>query len=146
MTIPPFQAFKSHQLADPLEDPGSVDLTSNVDFAALRDALTSGYTGPEHNVDEVPADTTRRGIFVPPLQSQRSFLLSLGLQLRVEQLVKNASSDDRRQDIITAAQRLVEKNEKIHGMGKTFKVLSFVPEQEQSADKQEVFPFGTELD
>lgn len=146
------KAFKNHKLVDPLEEPGSVDLTSNVDFSALRDALTSGYTGPGQKPERVsdaltaPPTTGEPQIFVPPLLSQRSFLLSLGLQLRVENLVKNAPSDERRQDIITAAQRLVDKNVKIHGMGKIFKVLGFVPSQDGSAGKQEVFPFGSELD
>lgn len=86
-------------------------------------------------------------VFVPPLLSQRSFLLSLGLQLRVEKLVQNAANDERRKDLITAAQRLVDKNVKIHGMGKVFKVLGFVPSRAKDGVKeQEVFPFGSELD
>lgn len=137
---------------DPLEEPGSADLTSNVDFSALRDSLTSGYTGPGQKAESIsealtsPPANSRSDIFVPPLLSQRSFLLSLGLQLRVEKLVQNARDDERRKAIIEAAQRLVDKNVKIHGMGKVFKVLGFVPSQSNSADSQEVFPFGSELD
>jgi NADH dehydrogenase [ubiquinone] 1 alpha subcomplex assembly factor 7 len=146
------QAFKNHKLADPLEEPGSADLTSNVDFSALRDALMSGFTSTEaafaeakaSSMEDSPKQERKDDLYVPPLLSQRSFLLSLGLQLRVEKLVQNASNDERRKDIITAAHRLVDKNEKIHGMGKVFKVLGFVPAQE--SEKQEVFPFGKELD
>jgi len=68
------------------------------------------------------------------------------LQLRVEKLVQNASDDERRKDIIAAAQRLVDKNVKIHGMGKVFKVLGFVPTLKNVSSQQEVFPFGSELD
>lgn len=146
------QAFKDHKLVDPLEEPGSADLTSNVDFSALRDSLTSGYTGPGQRAESIndaitsPPINHKSDIFVPPLLSQRSFLLSLGLQLRVEKLVQNAQDDARRKAIIEAAQRLVDKNVKIHGMGKVFKVLGFVPSKENSRDMQEVFPFGSELD
>ena len=148
-----YQAFKNHKLVDPLDEPGSADLTSNVDFSALRDSLTSGYTGPGHKGEQIsdaisspPPSSDKSDIFVPPLLSQRSFLLSLGLQLRVEKLVQNASDDERRKNIITAAQRLVDKNVKIHGMGKVFKVLGFVPTQKSASPQQEVFPFGSELD
>lgn len=148
-----FRAFKDHKLVDPLQEPGSADLTSNVDFSALRDSLTSGYTGPGHTADHIsdaftspPPATGNADIFVPPLLSQRSFLLSLGLQLRVEKLVQNAPDDQRRKAIIDAAQRLVDKNVKIHGMGKVFKVLGFVPSNKDVSETREVFPFGSELD
>lgn len=127
-------------------------MTSNVDFSALRDAITSRYTGPGHKAEKLsdaltsPPPSERAQVFVPPLLSQRSFLLSLGLQLRVEKLVQNAADDIRRKDIVTAAQRLVDKNVKIHGMGKVFKVMGFVPAQKNGTKEQEVFPFGKELD
>ena len=31
-----FQAFKQHKLHDPLEEPGSADLTADVDFSYLQ--------------------------------------------------------------------------------------------------------------
>ena len=33
------QAFKGHALADPFDRPGQADLTANVDFAYLAEAL-----------------------------------------------------------------------------------------------------------
>jgi hypothetical protein len=68
------------------------------------------------------------------------------LQPRIQALVDAASTDDRKDGIIKAAQRLVEKSEKIHGMGKVFKVLSFVPASGEGKAQGEVFPFGQELD
>ena len=47
--------------------------------------------------------------------------------------------------MIKAAERLVDKNEKAHGMGKVFKVMAFVPKI-AGQDTQEIFPFGLELD
>lgn len=181
------QAFKNHQLADPLAEPGQADLTANVDFAFLREALTTkralplssqlstASSGPlpplaaastplvapsAATPGGLSAGTSPSNIFVPPLLSQRSFLLSLGLQQRVQRLVDAAPSDERKQAIIDGAQRLVDKTAKIHGMGKIFKVLGFVPREQGSAPQpseaglahqspsqsKEVFPFGSELD
>lgn len=172
------QAFKSHRIVDPLEDPGSADLTSNVNFSFLREALSRPKLAKREVAGPPPAeaaDTQESGkvstlqatgekdqpIFVAPLQSQRSFLLSLGLNLRVQKMLDQTSDAKRRENIIQSAQKLVEKNEKIHGMGKTFKVMGFVPSSipaiadsqmstptlEQAADQeQQVFPFGLELD
>lgn len=33
------QAFKNHKIVDPLENPGTADLTSNVDFLHLKSAI-----------------------------------------------------------------------------------------------------------
>ena len=141
------QAFKSHRIADPLVDPGYADLTSNVNFSFIREALTTprpalctSASTPPHTEDSLSYGS----IFVPVLQSQRSFLLSLGLQLRVQKLLEQAKDAERRQEMIRAAERLVDKNEKAHGMGKVFKVMAFVPKIGDGA--QEVFPFGEELD
>lgn len=181
------QAFKNHQLADPLAEPGQADLTANVDFAFLREALTtkralplssqlstasSGPLSPlaAASTPLVPPSTAAPGklsagtvpsnVFVPPLLSQRSFLLSLGLQQRVQRLVDAAPSDARKQAIIDGAHRLVDKTARIHGMGKVFKVLGFVPgglssvsepsgaglAHQSLSQSREVFPFGSELD
>lgn len=164
-----FRAFKNHQIVDPLLEPGSSDLTSNVNFAFLREALTSGSssavaarkleefqasaqtgaTAPLTSdatitVPSSPTSAEPQPAFVPTLLSQRSFLLSLGLQLRIQTLLKNTPDEKRRENMIKAAERLVEKNEKVHGMGKVFKVMGFVPKKADAM--QEVFPFGQELD
>ncbi len=34
------QAFRGHQIVDVFDDPGSADLTANVDFAYLAEALS----------------------------------------------------------------------------------------------------------
>ena len=84
---------------------------------------------------------------VPQLQSQRSFLLSMGIQARVQKLLDTATSEERADTIIKAAERLIDKTEKVSGMGRSFKVMGFVPERKtMDAKEQEVFPFGVELD
>ena len=35
-----FQAFRDHKIVDVFEEPGSADLTANVDFAYLREAIS----------------------------------------------------------------------------------------------------------
>lgn len=51
--------------------------------------------------------------------SQQSFLEGLGLQLRVEALLRNAASDERREQIRSAVRRLTDPN----GMGGEYQVL-----------------------
>ena len=142
------KGFKAHNIVDPLVEPGSADLTSNVNFTFIREALTNPRlsTNVEAASADSPSSTSEStSVFVPALQSQRSFLLSLGLQLRVQKLIDQSKDIRRREEIIKSAERLVDKNEKIHGMGKVFKVLGFVPKTGDGG-QQDVFPFGLELD
>ncbi|CAO1623462.1 unnamed protein product [Parajaminaea phylloscopi] len=97
-----FRAFKSHAIVDPLEKPGTADLTANVDFAYLKNALA----------------TTDARSMGPMFQSH--FLASLGLSQRVEALVRaNAASPEKASGIESAAKRLVDPT----GMGGQYKVL-----------------------
>lgn len=142
------KGFKAHKIVDPLAEPGSADLTSNVNFTFIREALTNPRLRTSVESTAIDSATTTSGstsVFVPALQSQRSFLLSLGLQLRVQKLIDQSKDMKRREEIIKSAERLVDKNEKIHGMGKVFKVLGFVPKA-GTEGQQDVFPFGLELD
>ncbi|XP_065919348.1 protein arginine methyltransferase NDUFAF7, mitochondrial-like isoform X2 [Dysidea avara] len=69
-----FRAFRSHQACDPLVDPGSCDLTADVDFAALKDvAITNGVAvhGPI---------------------TQNAFLHKMGIRERIESLQKSATN------------------------------------------------------
>jgi NADH dehydrogenase [ubiquinone] 1 alpha subcomplex assembly factor 7 len=143
------KGFKAHKIVDPLVEPGSADLTSNVNFTFIREALTNPRLSANVEVsatDRAPSSSESTSVFVPALQSQRSFLLSLGLQLRVQKLIDQSKDHKRREEIIKSAERLVDKNEKIHGMGKVFKVLGFVPKTGKEGGQQDVFPFGLELD
>ncbi|KAK0544955.1 hypothetical protein OC844_007410 [Tilletia horrida] len=121
-----FRAFRHHALADPLANPGKQDLTANVDFAHIRGAIEAG------------------GARTHPLATQQSFLLHLGLQPRLEVLLKSAPTDERRRAIESAAERLVEGGKV--GMGETFKVLGVTAPagagQEGQSESEEVYPFG----
>jgi NADH dehydrogenase [ubiquinone] 1 alpha subcomplex assembly factor 7 len=94
------QALSGHDAANPLAEPGSVDITAHVDFSALaRVARAAGATahGP-----------------VP----QGLFLQSLGLVTRAAMLARAAPHSAGMQ--LSAAQRLVASE----GMGRLFKALA----------------------
>jgi len=122
-----FRAFRHHKLADPLTNPGKQDLTANVDFAHIRGALEAG------------------GATTHPLATQQSFLLHLGLQPRLETLLRSAPSEERKREIEKAAERLVEGGKV--GMGETFKVMGITSkplgsEGAEDPDVDGVYPFG----
>jgi len=96
-----FQAVKAHDFADPLIAPGEHDLTAHVDFADLAEKAHA------------------KGLEARGPLSQRTFLLSLGLAQRCEQLMKNADGMQRKV-IEAGAARLVDPD----GMGSLFKVLA----------------------
>jgi NADH dehydrogenase [ubiquinone] 1 alpha subcomplex assembly factor 7 len=95
-----FRAFKDHALADPFDSPGHADLTANVDFAYLAEALAG--TATTHG----------------PL-SQRSFLLQMGINTRVAALQRAAALPERGVALGKAAARLVDGT----GMGKEYRVM-----------------------
>lgn len=47
-----FRAFKEHEIVDPLKDPGTADLTANVDFLHVKHAIdmTDGTSRPAHTM------------------------------------------------------------------------------------------------
>ncbi|KAI0289315.1 S-adenosyl-L-methionine-dependent methyltransferase [Multifurca ochricompacta] len=97
-----FRAFKKHALVDPFEFPGQADLTANVDFAYLAEALAG--TAKVHG----------------PL-SQRAFLLHMGIGTRVGALQRAASTSSKENGdaLAAAAARLVDAA----GMGGEYKVM-----------------------
>ncbi|BGP00787.1 hypothetical protein RTG_01091 [Rhodotorula toruloides ATCC 204091] len=112
-----WRGFRKHQVVDPLTEPGHTDLTANVDFAYLSEAMSE--------FAETPG----------PL-SQRAFLTALGLEPRLASLLRNASSEERQSEIASAAKRLVDKA----GMGEQYKFLAVVPKGKQQAEG--VYPFN----
>ncbi len=95
------QALKGHERHDPLEAPGSADLTAHVDFPSLIAAA-----------EEVGA-----AAFGPVTQGD--FLRALGIELRAERL-KEASPNDA-EAIDQALSRLLDAE----AMGELFKVAVF---------------------
>ncbi|GAA6029596.1 hypothetical protein JCM8097_000955 [Rhodosporidiobolus ruineniae] len=118
-----WRGFRKHQVVDPLTEPGHTDLTANVDFSYLAEAM--GEFVDTHG----------------PLPQSR-FLTSLGLQPRLASLLRNAKTDERRKEIESAAKRLVDET----GMGGQYRVMGVTPkrkeEQRGGAEVSEgVFPF-----
>ncbi|MDO9429175.1 MAG: SAM-dependent methyltransferase [Methylobacterium sp.] len=109
------QALKNHRSVDPLGEPGDIDLTAHVDFAALtRSAIAAG------------AD-----VLGPATQGE--FLIRLGLEQRATALKRSATLEQARA-IDQAFERLVTSETfvgpggvKSHGMGSLFKALAIVP-------------------
>ncbi|BGP23719.1 DUF185 family protein [Rhodotorula toruloides] len=111
-----WRGFRRHQVVDPLTEPGHTDLTANVDFAYLSEAMSE--------FAETPG----------PL-SQRTFLTALGLEPRLAALLRSATSEERRNEIASAAKRLVDKA----GMGEQYKFLAVVPKGKTQVEG--VYPF-----
>lgn len=100
-----FQAVRKHRFHDVLEAPGSADLTAHVDFSTLA---------------QVAVNT---GAYVPPVLSQREFLLRMGGELRMTQLERNARSELVRDNIRKGFARLIDPQE----MGELFRVMAVMP-------------------
>lgn len=95
------QAMRNHGFTDVIGKPGECDLTSHVDFQELGYALQEG------------------GGVVHPAMTQRAFLLAMGLEPRIEQLVASAAPE--LQDILRRQKaRLADDDQ----MGNLFKVLA----------------------
>ena len=116
---------------DVFDEPGSADLTANVDFTYLREAL-SGLGTYIAAWDDRSVDNAAAAPLGPLPQSQ--FLLALGLQPRLEKLLASAPTDERRLDIQKGAKRLIDTL----GMGRQYQVMGIIG---PTADV-EVYPFS----
>jgi NADH dehydrogenase [ubiquinone] 1 alpha subcomplex assembly factor 7 len=96
------QAVEGHDYAEPLESPGEVDLTAQVDFEALA---------------KLSSDAVRA--FGPA--SQRNFLRELGIEARSEILQRNAKPE-MKDEIGADLTRLIGP---APNMGELFKALAF---------------------
>jgi SAM-dependent MidA family methyltransferase len=97
------QGMRGHDYADPLEDPGEVDLTAHVDFAALARAAARGGARAEGPV------------------GQGTFLRRLGIAERAAALTGRATARQANA-IESALARLTATGPT--GMGELFKVLA----------------------
>lgn len=104
------QAVKNHQYCDIFETPGEADITAHVNFAEISSVAMS------------------KNMTVHGPVSQGEWLKRLGITIRADQLIQNATEKQRR-DIGSALDRLVgvEKNMKDGRgqMGALFKVIAF---------------------
>ncbi len=99
-----FQGVRGHAYADPLSDPGEVDLTAHVDFAALAHAATAS------------------GVQAHGPVMQGEFLARLGIAQRAARL-KVSATPQQAADIDAARTRLTAPDQ----MGDLFKVLAIAP-------------------
>ncbi|WP_417518253.1 class I SAM-dependent methyltransferase [Minwuia sp.] len=102
MTVPgdTLQAMKGHAFHPLLEAPGEADITAHVDFAAVARAADAG------------------GLSVHGPIGQRQFLLRLGIEARLAQLLKNADRETGA-GLTAGFRRLTDPTH----MGHLFKVL-----------------------
>lgn len=100
-----FRSFREHKQHDPLLDPGSADLTADVDFSLIQRIVTRN----------------NRLITFGPV-NQGDFLRQLGIDVRLESLLKNAPEAQKEQ-IQSGYHKIVHANE----MGSLFKVFSMFP-------------------
>lgn len=100
-----FRGFKKHCLHDPLIDPGSADLTADVDFKFLRDSVT-----------------TNALTFGPV--TQKDFLTQLGIECRLEVLLQNPNvTPEAKEHLKSSVNKLIHPSE----MGERFKFFAVFP-------------------
>jgi len=97
-----FQSVKRHEYTNPLQDPGTSDLTAHVDFERLR------FLADDKNCETAPIETQGR------------FLERLGIEARALILSRNADEKQKSQ-IASDMKRLVSTEE----MGTLFKAMTF---------------------
>ncbi|EJU04917.1 DUF185-domain-containing protein [Dacryopinax primogenitus] len=101
------RAFRNHKHVDLFEIPGECDLTANVDFAAIREAVE----GKAH---------------VHGPLTQRDFLMCMGLTQRLDALLKTTQTNEEKLTLARAAQRLVNST----GMGGEYKFMAVTTGEE----------------
>jgi NADH dehydrogenase [ubiquinone] 1 alpha subcomplex assembly factor 7 len=113
-TIPvnSLRGIRQHAKTSPFSFPGQVDVSADVDFTGLAEAAIEASEGVEVH---------------GPIE-QGDFLMSMGIVERADQLLKNVQDDEKRKILETGWRRLVDKG--VGGMGKIYKVLAIVPENE----------------
>lgn len=107
------RAFSRHKQVDVLRRPGEVDVTADVDFAALRHAVNARAEG----------DSPRA--FGPVTQGK--FLISMGAVERVSDLIENEeTTDEQAEDLYNALERLVVPEQ----MGERYKVMAIAKKKD----------------
>ena len=98
----------SHAAVHPLHNPGEVDLSADVDFGMLRQV----------------AHEASPGLCCPALMWQRDFLAAMGLEPRVNAILRKLTDKASRRRIADSAARLVASP----GMGSAYKVFAIAHE------------------
>ncbi|XP_015785995.1 protein arginine methyltransferase NDUFAF7, mitochondrial-like [Tetranychus urticae] len=96
-----FRAFRNHSQWDPLKEPGSADLTADVDFGYLK----------RHVGD--------KSLTYGPID-QQTFLKNLGIAVRLAMLLQAANAEQKK-DLISGAKMILDD------MGSRFKFMAMFP-------------------
>nr|SVE84883.1 EOG090X06OK [Daphnia pulex] len=107
-----FRGFKNHKLHDPLVEPGTADLTADVDFSALKWAATH-----PKSVEDWKANLTFGTV------DQKDFLTRMGINMRLEKLLASCRNEKLANDLKSAHRMLTDPIE----MGSKFKFLALYP-------------------
>ncbi|CAL9691898.1 unnamed protein product [Knipowitschia caucasica] len=98
-----FRGFKRHRLHDPLTSPGSADLTADVDFSFLRSCA--------------------RGVACVGPVNQNSFLRNMGIEARLQVLLKSSPDSSSRSQLLRSYQTLMDPQL----MGDRFQFFGLLP-------------------
>jgi NADH dehydrogenase [ubiquinone] 1 alpha subcomplex assembly factor 7 len=107
------RAFSRHQQVHVLRRPGEVDVTADVDFAALRHAVN--------------AKAESHGLHAHGPVTQGKFLMAMGAAERVSNLIEDENtSDEQAEDLYSALERLVLPEQ----MGERYKVMAIAKKKD----------------
>jgi SAM-dependent MidA family methyltransferase len=106
------RAIKQHKFVHPLSDLGECDLSCDVDFSALRQAIT--------DLQRTSKPTNGPSLSVAGPATQGSFLLEMGIVDRADRLLQSLSDEAQMKQLIASFERLVSKDQ----MGEIYKVLA----------------------
>ncbi|XP_023709440.1 protein arginine methyltransferase NDUFAF7, mitochondrial isoform X2 [Cryptotermes secundus] len=98
-----FRGFRNHELHDALVDPGSADLTADVDFSYIR------------------ACTEDKLLTFGPV-TQRHFLKQMGIDMRLQILLQNCG-EKQKENLLLGYHMMVDEDK----MGERFKLFSLFP-------------------
>jgi NADH dehydrogenase [ubiquinone] 1 alpha subcomplex assembly factor 7 len=125
------RAYTNHEQVHFLSRPGLVDVTADVDFAALKYAVNNNATGRRNAIEEEnrdESDPQQKKTSTNIVQAfgpitQGNFLMSMGMQERVISLVeKNDTTDEMAENVYDAMVQLASPDH----MGERYKVLALV--------------------
>lgn len=107
------RGIKDHKFVNVLMEPGEVDLSAFVDFAALKTSFHSEEIHKD-DIEEVKNLTSLGPI------PQGDFLVNLGIDARLAKLIRKCKNDEEVDLLISSFKRLVDEDQ----MGEVYKVLT----------------------
>ncbi|XP_054271505.1 protein arginine methyltransferase NDUFAF7, mitochondrial [Macrosteles quadrilineatus] len=99
-----FRAFRQHKLHDALEEPGTADLTADVDFGFLKEKVSDQ-------------------LFTLGPVTQRDFLLQIHIEKRLEVLLKSCKDEEKKAELKSGFSMITDEDK----MGNCFKFFALYP-------------------